>query len=262
MFRRVIFATAASSPLLISSFVSSIHADSGSSQQLDTKTSSVDAISPTPLEIKLPSPAQYNATGDLIIDDETNEDEEAWNIKQEQCSFCKSFLMSPCKDQFKKWSKCVEKSKDLDIDFVKACKMYTESLLICSSENSDYFEKLEAAVDDEPSNEVITGIIITDKSSFMSKLLLISFFLFANVLIEVDDELLQKMKSECHYNCHHYYCFTTVVIIIINIIILITSLDNVPAEAENEIIRNNESLDETIEQSSKISDELVAKIEV
>jgi hypothetical protein len=91
--------------------------------QVDIKPSNVDVISPKPIVI---TPGQFDASGCLIIDDDTEVDDEAWNKKQEECSFCKSFLQSPCRDPFKKWSKCVEKSKELDIEFVKACRIYTD----------------------------------------------------------------------------------------------------------------------------------------
>jgi hypothetical protein len=123
--------------------------------QVDIKPPNVDVISPKPIAI---TPGQFDASGCLIIDDDTEVDDEAWNKKQEECSFCKSFLQSPCRDPFKKWSKCVEKSKELDIEFVKACRIYTDSLLQCSSENADYFGKLEAALDKEEDDKAETGM--------------------------------------------------------------------------------------------------------
>jgi hypothetical protein len=46
---------------------------------------------------------------------------------------CTDTILLNCTiDSFKKWSKCVEKSKEYDIDFVKVCRVYTDSLLQCS----------------------------------------------------------------------------------------------------------------------------------
>jgi hypothetical protein len=84
----------------------------------------------------------------LIIDD-TEGDHEAWNIEKEKCSFCKQFLLSPCKLQFTRWSKCVDKAKETELNYVKVCSQYTEALMGCTSENQEYFMKLR----DENGNE-------------------------------------------------------------------------------------------------------------
>lgn len=76
----------------------------------------------------------------IVIPDEELEDQE-WLLEKEKCSFCKFFLGSPCRNQFTKWSKCVDLAKSKDQDFVKACSVYTKDLMDCSSDNDEYFAK-------------------------------------------------------------------------------------------------------------------------
>eukprot|EP01041_Mallomonas_annulata_P008493 gene8493-17512_t len=82
---------------------------------------------------------------------EIDEDEQ-WEIEKEKCSFCKHFLQSPCKVQFKEWSKCVDKAKADDKNFVEICALETEALIKCTSEHPEYFEsfqKDESSTEDE-----------------------------------------------------------------------------------------------------------------
>ena len=68
------------------------------------------------------------------------DDEAEWEAKKEQCGFCRHFLLSPCSEPFKQWSKCVDKAKAEDKDFVEACSIQTNSLMTCTSSNAQYFQ--------------------------------------------------------------------------------------------------------------------------
>jgi transcription elongation factor Elf1 len=99
--------------------------------------------------------AAKDEVAEIVINDDAEADK-AWESEKESCSFCNQFLQSPCKNEFRRWSKCVDKAKDMDVDFVKACTRYTNFLMDCTSENVDFFEKWksdhendENAVDDE-----------------------------------------------------------------------------------------------------------------
>lgn len=70
-------------------------------------------------------------------------DDEAWLAEKSNCSFCQHFLKSPCKEPFKAWSLCVDKAKDIGLDYVTACSDYTDALLNCTSKHSKYFEAEE-----------------------------------------------------------------------------------------------------------------------
>jgi len=73
-------------------------------------------------------------------EEELDEVEDAkWEEEKEKCDFCKMFLGSPCKEQFKKWSRCVDKAKQNEKDFVSECTLQTERLLDCTSENNAFF---------------------------------------------------------------------------------------------------------------------------
>lgn len=99
-------------------------------------------------EVKPRPPSDY---------DIRDEDEELeWDIKKENCSFCKMFLESPCKRQFQRWSKCVDNAKKInEDDFVIPCAPCTHDLMSCTSSHNDYFEELarknaaEAAEEDD-----------------------------------------------------------------------------------------------------------------
>jgi len=76
------------------------------------------------------------------------DEKDEWEIEKEKCSFCKHFLQSPCRDQFKYWSKCVDASKESGEDFVVKCQLHTDALLNCTSEYPDFFSKLSDESDD------------------------------------------------------------------------------------------------------------------
>ena len=64
---------------------------------------------------------------------------EEWEKEKSGCSFCQHFLLSPCKTQFIRWSMCVDKSKELGMDYVNTCAEYTDALMSCTSHNDEYF---------------------------------------------------------------------------------------------------------------------------
>ena len=74
-----------------------------------------------------------------------DDDDETWEKRKKQCSFCRQFLDSPCKFQFRQWSRCVDKAKEENREFVEACMLYTRALLNCTTDNAEYFEKLKHA---------------------------------------------------------------------------------------------------------------------
>jgi hypothetical protein len=84
----------------------------------------------------------------IVIHDEEVDDEE-WLKEKEKCSFCTFFLGSPCRNQFIKWSKCVDLAKSKELDFIKSCSVYTKALMECTSEHDEYFAK----AGDENTNE-------------------------------------------------------------------------------------------------------------
>ena len=83
-------------------------------------------------------PVDNVATKEKSADQVDNDAE--WEIKSEQCGFCRHFLLSPCSEPFKEWSKCVDKAKAEDKDFVEACSIQTNNLMTCTSANAQYFE--------------------------------------------------------------------------------------------------------------------------
>ena len=88
-----------------------------------------------------------------IVVDESDEDDAAWVEEKQKCSFCKMFILSPCKKQFKNWSNCVDKAKAEDKDFASVCSDYTKALMGCTSDNSEYFQALESAAGEEDTQE-------------------------------------------------------------------------------------------------------------
>jgi hypothetical protein len=53
--------------------------------------------------------------------DVVDEDEELeWDSKRETCGFCKMFLDSPCRMNFQRWSKCVDRNKTDGTDYISA----------------------------------------------------------------------------------------------------------------------------------------------
>lgn len=83
------------------------------------------------------------STAKIVIEDDNEaEDDAEWMAEKEKCSFCKSFLHSPCKIQFRQWMKCIDKSKELEVDMVAACADYSTLLFACTADNQEYFESL------------------------------------------------------------------------------------------------------------------------
>jgi hypothetical protein len=80
----------------------------------------------------------------IMIEDDTPENDAKWVEEKQHCSFCRSFLTSPCKEQFKKWSKCVDKAKEMEVDFIEGCSHYTKALMSCTEEHNDYFMTLHS----------------------------------------------------------------------------------------------------------------------
>jgi len=76
--------------------------------------------------------------------DDNDDDDSAWEAEKQSCSFCRQFLQSPCKLPFKNWSKCVDKAKVDNTDFVTECSQYTSALMTCTSDNAEYFNALFA----------------------------------------------------------------------------------------------------------------------
>lgn len=58
-------------------------------------------------------------------EDDSLLDDDAWEAKKQSCSFCKFFLDSPCKTQFRDWSRCVDRCKKTEEDFKEACSPFT-----------------------------------------------------------------------------------------------------------------------------------------
>ena len=95
-----------------------------------------------------PSFAENEAVNDNVVHVATNErksdgvdeEEEEWETKKEQCAFCRHFLLSPCSEPFKQWSRCVDKAKADDKDFIEACTIQTKNLMECTSLNAQYFQ--------------------------------------------------------------------------------------------------------------------------
>lgn len=80
-------------------------------------------------------------------------DDEIWEKKKNTCGFCRSFLESPCAYHFKRWSKCVDLAKDLELDYVEECAEYTSKLFKCTDEHKDYFESLSTPESSSVSEE-------------------------------------------------------------------------------------------------------------
>eukprot|EP00601_Ochromonadales_sp_CCMP2298_P036889 CAMPEP_0173355228 /NCGR_PEP_ID=MMETSP1144-20121109/17638_1 /TAXON_ID=483371 /ORGANISM="non described non described, Strain CCMP2298" /LENGTH=182 /DNA_ID=CAMNT_0014303893 /DNA_START=164 /DNA_END=708 /DNA_ORIENTATION=- len=80
--------------------------------------------------------------GKVITIDEEAVDDKDWEAEKEKCSFCKFFIESPCKTQFKHWSKCVDRAKTENVEFAEACSRYTQALMVCTSEHQEYFSSV------------------------------------------------------------------------------------------------------------------------
>ena len=84
-----------------------------------------------------------------IEDKGEDEDDAEWMVEKEKCSFCKQFLDSPCKIPFRMWSKCVDKAKEENLEFVGACFKYTGALIECTTNNEAYFRRMDGDDDDD-----------------------------------------------------------------------------------------------------------------
>lgn len=89
-----------------------------------------------------------------LSDVESGPEEDAkWVAKEAECSFCRQFLNSPCKEEFKRWSKCVDLAKQRQGDYVGSCVAYTRALMGCTSENSEHFMHTGPAESDDVAQE-------------------------------------------------------------------------------------------------------------
>lgn len=87
----------------------------------------------------IPTSNNHDTNKNISIDDD---DDSAWEAEKQSCSFCRQFLQSPCKLPFKNWSKCVDKAKVDNTDFVTECSQYTSALMTCTSDNAEYFNAI------------------------------------------------------------------------------------------------------------------------
>lgn len=83
------------------------------------------------------------------IFNESEEDDAEWEKKKSECSFCRMFLESPCKQQFKAWSKCVDKAKSEGKEFKDECVEQSRALFTCTSDHHEYFKQLNDMMDGE-----------------------------------------------------------------------------------------------------------------
>lgn len=85
-----------------------------------------------------------------VQEEGSDDDDDAWEEQKKKCGFCRHFLESPCKQQFKVWSKCVDGAKDANEDFVVKCSECTQHLITCTADYPDYFlAAMEAAGEDQ-----------------------------------------------------------------------------------------------------------------
>jgi hypothetical protein len=80
------------------------------------------------------------ATTESAAAEEDDDDDFELSPEKEDCPFCQHFLQSPCAKQFMRWSKCVDKCKADNTDFVTVCETLTTKLLVCTEKNIDYFK--------------------------------------------------------------------------------------------------------------------------
>jgi hypothetical protein len=86
----------------------------------------------------------------IELDDNAEEDAK-WEEDKKHCSFCMHFIESPCKREFRNWSRCVDKAKSLgpEINFVEGCKEYTLALMSCTEKHPDYFNEKEESTEED-----------------------------------------------------------------------------------------------------------------
>lgn len=83
----------------------------------------------------------------------TAEEDARWEVEKEKCPFCRQFLLSPCKEEFKHWSKCVDKAKESDLDYIGSCSVFTRALMTCTDVNSEHFQRKAERDDDDEEEE-------------------------------------------------------------------------------------------------------------
>ena len=66
--------------------------------------------------------------------------DDKWEKEKSECAFCQYFLSSPCGAIFRKWSKCVDLSKEAQLDYVSVCSNYTDALMECSEKHQEFFQ--------------------------------------------------------------------------------------------------------------------------
>lgn len=86
---------------------------------------------------------------------ETQQEKDEWEKEKEKCPFCKHFLESPCREQFKIWSRCVDKAKADGEDFIIACKDVSTDLFTCTAANEDYFGSSTGDDMDDDNDDVV-----------------------------------------------------------------------------------------------------------
>ena len=76
------------------------------------------------------------------------EEEEVDENGPYECGFCLWMRAGPCGDVFRVWEKCLEHSRDNDLDFVEECGPATLGLKLCVDKHPEYYEELSADPDD------------------------------------------------------------------------------------------------------------------
>lgn len=104
------------------------------------------------------APREPDKSVSFSLDDFPYVEDPAWDEEKQNCSFCKHFLASPCKTQFKRWSNCVDKAKESNLDFISACTVFTGLLLDCTSEHQNYFGSMTEDSSEDETTEVDSDI--------------------------------------------------------------------------------------------------------
>lgn len=66
-----------------------------------------------------------------------------WEKDKQACSFCKFYLNSPCRLQFRDWSRCIERAKLADDSYVEVCHHFSNALFDCTREYKSFFQDEE-----------------------------------------------------------------------------------------------------------------------
>jgi hypothetical protein len=85
---------------------------------------------------------------------EVDKEMDEWEKEKQKCSLCAMFLESPCRQEFIHWSKCVDKAKLEERDFVNDCSETFEPLIRCQSKNIDYFSALSGSGDSSEEDDL------------------------------------------------------------------------------------------------------------